>query len=134
VLALAAPAAARAADSAPNSPYGDASVQTVDLSGSWNFTPVSPAAATTTIQVPGGGWYKQGFTTTKEAIYSRQITIPDTGSAQVTKLTLGAVNNQSTLSITPVGGATQVVGTNMSAFSPSTFDLTPYVTPVRRTR
>ncbi len=134
LAALAAPAFAStgwAADTPPNSPYGDASVQTVDLSGTWNFTPLHPAAAQTTILVPGGGWYKQGFTTTQEALYSRQITIPNSGAPQVTQLAFGAVNNQATVTISGPGlpAAGQLVATNMTAFMPSTFDLTPYVTP-----
>jgi hypothetical protein len=42
--------------------------------------------------VPGGGWYKQGFTTTNEADYSKTIAIPDLGQPQVTKIKFGAVN------------------------------------------
>src|SRR3954449_13344723 len=39
---------------------GDAAIGSVDLAGQWSFTPAG--RATTSITVPGGGWYKQGFT------------------------------------------------------------------------
>ena len=101
------------------------SVQSVDLSGPWSFIPISPVASTpTTINVPGGGWAVQGFTTTAEAVYSRTITIPDTGQPQVTKLEFGAINYQASLYING-----HFVQTNMSAFTPSVFDITSFVTP-----
>ena len=71
-------------------------VQTVDLSGTWTFKPTSPSGNQTTIQVPGGGWKKQGFTC-KEADYSRSITVPNIGQPQVTKIKFGAVNYQADL-------------------------------------
>lgn len=99
-----------------------AATTTVDLSGTWNFTPQGGTA--TTIQVPGGGWYKQGFTSVSEATYARSITIPNTGQPQDDVVTFGAINHQATLSINGT-----VVGTNMTAFTPSSFDITNYVTP-----
>ncbi len=117
----------------------------VDLAGTWDFEVVqttectgvfpsypigpqtcvdTPSDQMTTIQVPGGGWYKQGFTTVSEAIYSRDIAIPDLGTAQATKLHFGAINHEATLSIDGVD-----VATNMTAFTDSTFDLTHYVEP-----
>ena len=39
---------------------GNAAIASVDLSGTWSFTPTGRGA--TSIVVPGGGWYKQGFT------------------------------------------------------------------------
>src|SRR5687767_2389705 len=54
---------------------GNAAIGSVDLAGRWSFTPAGRAA--TTITVPGGGWYKQGFTDVSEATYSRTITVPD---------------------------------------------------------
>ena len=119
------PAAAAVAAPAVQDGYAVANngaVASVDLAGTWNFTPLDPAAGTTTIQVPGGGWIKQGFTTTKEARYSRTVTIPSTGGPQTVMLELGAVNHQATLRI----GST-VVGTRTTSFTPSTFDLTPHV-------
>ncbi|MBO0864383.1 MAG: hypothetical protein J2P16_04840, partial [Mycobacterium sp.] len=80
--------------------------------------------STTRIAVPGGGWYKQGFTGLAEATYSRQITIPDTGRPQLDKITFGAVNHEATMYVDGTK-----VGTNTTSFTPSTFDLTPYVQP-----
>ena len=54
----------------------------------------APASERTTIQVPGGGWIKQGFTDVSEAIYSRVIDVPDIHSPQATKLVFGAVNHR----------------------------------------
>ena len=62
----------------------------VDLSGAWTFTPEGGEPAT--IQVPGGGWLKQGFTC-EAGTYQRRITIPDTGRPQAVRLELGAVNH-----------------------------------------
>ncbi len=80
--------------------------------------------------MPGGGWIKQGFTNVSEAIYSRVIDVPDIHSAQATKLVFGAVNHQATLTIQSIhGGPVQTVGTNTTSWTPSSFDLTPYVRP-----
>ena len=78
--ALAAPGApgamgAVAAAGADGLAAGNAAIASVDLSGTWSFTPAGRAA--TSIVVPGGGWYKQGFTDVNEAVYSRSITVPD---------------------------------------------------------
>jgi Glycosyl hydrolases family 2, TIM barrel domain len=128
---------------------GPRPVRSVDLAGTWGFqtvqtTTCSPAAIPvgpqpcvnapadrhTTIQVPGGGWVKQGFTDVSEAIYSRVIDVPDIRSPQVTKLVLGAVNHRATLTIQSArGGPVQTVGTNTTSWTPSSFDLTPYVRP-----
>jgi len=100
-------------------------VQSVDLSGPWSFTPLG--GRTTTVQVPGGGWYKQGYTETAEAVYSRTITIPATGATdapRVTKLEFGAINHQASLYINGT-----YLQTNVTSFTPSVFDITKYVTP-----
>ncbi len=94
----------------------------VDLSGTWTFTPLGAAA--TTIQVPGGGWYKQGFTTITQADYQTTIVIPNTGQPQITKVQFGAVNYEADLYINNV-----LVGTNLTSFTPSCFDITPFVRP-----
>lgn len=95
----------------------------------------APASERTTIQVPGGGWVKQGFTDVSEAVYSRVIAIPDIHSLQVTKLVFGAVNHRATLTIQPLhGGPVTTVGTNTTSWTPSAFDLTPYVRPGGRYR
>ena len=100
----------------------DAAVASVDLSGSWSFTPAGQG--TTSITVPGGGWYKQGFTNVAEAVYSRTITVPDSGQPQSVWIEFGAVNHQATLSVDG-----RVVATQTTAFTPSNFDITAYVTP-----
>jgi len=99
-----------------------APLSVVDLSGTWTFTPQGSSA--NTIQVPGGGWYKQGFTTVAEADYQRTIVVPNSGGAQLTKIEFGAVNHQAVLYVneTPVG-------TNTTSFTPSSFDITSFVTP-----
>lgn len=97
-------------------------VQTVDLSGTWNFTPQGQSQ--TTIQVPGGGWYKQGFTGISEADYSRSITIPNTGQPQVTILKFGAVNYEADVYINNT-----LVGTSIQSFTPASFNLSSFVTP-----
>ncbi len=83
-----------------------------------------PGASPTTIQVPGGGWYKQGFTTITQADYQRTITIPNSGQPQITRLELGAVNYEADVYIN-----NSLVGTNISSFTPSSFDLSGFVTP-----
>ena len=98
--------------------------QVVDLAGTWNFTPVAPAGPATTIQVPGGGWYKQGFTAVDEADYSRAITIPNLGQPQVTKIKFGAVNYQADLYVNNT-----FVASSTQAYTPATFDLTNVVAP-----
>jgi beta-galactosidase/beta-glucuronidase len=94
----------------------------VDLAGTWTFTPLGQSA--TTITVPGGGWYKQGFTTVNEADYQRSITVPNAGVPQTTIIEFGAVNYQAALYINNT-----LVGTNTTAFLPSEFDISNYVTP-----
>src|SRR3954452_22850806 len=46
---------------------GNAAIASVDLAGTWSFTPSGRGA--TSITVPGGGWYKQSFTDVNEAVY-----------------------------------------------------------------
>ncbi|TDB71936.1 RICIN domain-containing protein [Micromonospora sp. KC721] len=122
--ALAAPGAMRAVAAAgvDGVAAGNAAIASVDLSGTWTFTPAGRAA--TTIAVPGGGWYKQGFTDVNEAVYSRSITVPDSGQPQSTWIEFGAVNHQATLSVDG-----QVVATQTTAFTPSNFDITAYAAP-----
>jgi hypothetical protein len=73
-------------------------------------------------------------------VYSRPITVPDSGQSQVTKLVLGAVNHAASVYLTPVGvnPATvgpltlgKPIGTTTTSFTPTSFDLTPYVQPGR---
>lgn len=101
---------------------GDAAIRSVDLAGRWSFTPAGRPA--TTITVPGGGWYKQGFTDVSEATYSRTITVPDSGQPQSAWIEFGAVNHQATLSVDG-----RVVATQTTAYTPSNFDITAFTTP-----
>jgi adhesin HecA-like repeat protein len=101
---------------------GSAALTSVDLGGTWSFTPAGQA--TTSITVPGGGWYKQGFTNVNEAVYSRSITVPDSGQPQATWVEFGAVNHQATLSVDG-----RVVATQTTAFTPSNFDISGYAAP-----
>ncbi len=68
---------------------GNAAIGSVDLAGRWSFTPAGRPA--TTITVPGGGWYKQGFTDVSEATYSRTITVPESGQPQSAWIEFGAL-------------------------------------------
>ncbi|GAB3805753.1 RICIN domain-containing protein [Micromonospora zhanjiangensis] len=101
---------------------GNGAITSVDLAGTWSFTP--SGRGTTSITVPGGGWYKQGFTDVNEAVYTRSITVPDAGRPQSTWIEFGAVNHQATLS---VDGRT--VGTRITSFTPSAFDISAYAAP-----
>jgi hypothetical protein len=101
---------------------GNAAIASVDLAGTWSFAPVG--RATTSITVPGGGWYKQGFTDVTEAVYSRSVTVPNSGQPQSTWIEFGAVNHQATLSVDG-----QVVATRTTAYTPSNFDISAYAAP-----
>ncbi len=94
---------------------------TTSIAGTWDFTPTG--GNKTSIQVPGGGWLKQGINASS-GTYATQITIPDSGAAQTTLIEFGAVNFQATLSVDG-----QQVGTNTTSFTPSIFDVTKFVTP-----
>jgi hypothetical protein len=91
------------------------------IAGTWDFTPAGGAKRT--IQVPGGGWMKQGINASS-GTYATQITVPDSGAAQTTLIEFGAVNFQATLSVDG-----KEVGTNTTSFLPSVFDVTKFVTP-----
>jgi glycosyl hydrolase family 2 len=93
----------------------------VSLAGTWDFTPAGGTA--TTIQVPGGGWAKQGFTQTS-GTYQTRVKVPARGGAQTTLIEFGAVNHEATLSVDGV-----VVGTSTTSFTPALFDLTAFVVP-----
>lgn len=95
---------------------------TQDLAGTWTFTPAG--SSTTTIQVPGGGWYKQGFTNISEADYQTTITVPNAGQPQDTQIEFGAVCYEADLYINNV-----LVGTHITSFTPSNFDISAFVTP-----
>jgi len=94
---------------------------TTSIAGTWDFTPAGGSKRT--IQVPGGGWLKQGINASS-GTYATQITVPDSGAPQTTLIEFGAVNFQSTLSVDG-----KEVGTNTTSFTPSVFDVTKFVTP-----
>ena len=121
--------------------------RTVSLAGSWGFTPVtdtvcvgggpfgtstgpmtctdSPAESRdTTIQVPGGGWLKQGWTDLSVARYHRTIRVPNIPNDQVTLLNFGAINHRATLWVDD-----ELVGTQTTSYTNSVFDITDYVRP-----
>ena len=121
--------------------------RTVSLAGSWGFTPVtdtvcvgggpfgtstgpmtctdSPAERRdTTIQVPGGGWLKQGWTDLSVARYHRTIRVPNIPNDQVTLLNFGAINHRATLWVDD-----ELVGTQTTSYTNSVFDITDYVRP-----
>lgn len=116
------PAAASTSTNIDGFTAGNAALRSVDLAGTWSFTPAGRAA--TSITVPGGGWYKQGFTDVNEATYSRTITVPDSGQPQSTWIEFGAVNHQATLSVDG-----QVVATKTTSFTPSSFDISAFAVP-----
>jgi len=91
------------------------------IAGTWDFTPAGGAKRT--IQVPGGGWLKQGINAAS-GTYATQITVPNSGAAQTTLIEFGAVNYEATLSVDG-----KQVGTNRTSFTPSVFDVTKFVTP-----
>ena len=101
---------------------GPRPVQRIDLAGTWDFDPVEEASGS--IEVPGGGWYKQGYTETLEATYTRRIAIPRRARGKVVKLELGAVNHEATVSVDG-----KEVGTQLTSFTPQSFDLTRFVRP-----
>ncbi|WP_200942935.1 RICIN domain-containing protein [Cellulomonas sp. Root485] len=103
-------------------PAGATATASVDLAGTWSFTPKGRGA--TSITVPGGGWYKQGFTDVTEAVYSRSITVPNSGQPQSTWIELGAVNHEATLSVDG-----RVVATQTTSFTPSNFDISSFAAP-----
>lgn len=126
--------------------------KSVSLAGTWDFTPVKNTVCTgggpfgmttgpmtcvdsaaggqrTTIQVPGGGWLKQGWTELSKAVYGRDIRVPYVAADQVTRLVFGAVNHRATVT---VDGRT--VGTHVTSYTASTFDLTGFVRPGRTHR
>jgi hypothetical protein len=124
-VAQAAPAASTAVPDGVGA--GNGGLASVDLAGSWSFTPAGRAA--TTITVPGGGWYKQGFTDVNEATYARTVTVPNSGQPQSAWIEFGAVNHEATLSVDG-----QVVATRTTAFTPSNFDISASPPPAPPTR
>ena len=63
------------------------------------------------------------------AAYQRTITVPRVATGQTTRLVFGAINHRATVSVDG-----KVVGTNTTAYTDSTFDLTDFVKPGRTHR
>ena len=118
VALLAVPAAAAPALDGVSGPEPLAET---DLAGTWDFGPEGQEA--TTIEVPGGGWFKQGFDV-PQATYERAIAVPDVAAGQVTRLELGAVNHQATVYVDG-----REVGTRTTSYMPQSWDLSAFVTP-----
>ena len=97
-----------------------------DLAGKWRFIP--EGGAPTTIQVPGGGWLKQGFDC-EAATYERSITIPNAHRPQATRLELGAVNHIAEYFLGTSPDNLHPITSEVTAFTPQLIDLTPYVHP-----
>jgi hypothetical protein len=93
----------------------------MSIAGTWDFTPAGGTKMS--IQVPGGGWVKQGINASS-GTYQTQVTVPSSGAAQTTLIEFGAVNFQATLSVDGT-----MVGTNTTSFTPSVFDVTQFVKP-----
>src|SRR5580765_6994489 len=102
-------------------PQSAADPSTTSIAGTWDFTPAGGSKRS--IQVPGGGWLKQGVNASS-ATYATQVTVPASGAAQTTLIEFGAGNFQATLSVDG-----KEVGTNTTSFTPSMFDVTKFVTP-----
>jgi hypothetical protein len=74
----------------------DSELFSKSIEGTWDFTP--KAGTKRSIQVPGGGWLKQGINASS-GTYATQITVPDSGGPQTTLIEFSAINFQATLSV-----------------------------------
>ncbi len=101
-------------------------IHIIQLSGKWSFT--SEGGKTTEIEVPGGGWLKQGFDC-EAATYERDITIPDTEEAFSYMLEFGAVNHESRVFIGQYPSAMKCVHQEVTAFTGQSVNLTGHVEP-----
>ncbi len=99
-----------------------------NLAGTWAFRP--EGGEPTTLQVPGGGWLKQGLDC-EAGTYERWITIPDVGRPQVTRLELGAVNHYAEYYLGQDEQSLSRIYDEVTAFTPQVVDLTPHVRPGR---
>lgn len=90
------------------------------LNGSWSFTPSGRAA--TSITVPGY-WNDSGFTTTKRATYTKNVTVPSAWAGKIIKLDFEGV-----LQVADVYVNGQIVGSHVGGYIPFSFDITNKVT------
>ncbi|MGA2866929.1 MAG: glycoside hydrolase family 2 TIM barrel-domain containing protein [Verrucomicrobiota bacterium] len=98
----------------------------VELSGVWDFRP--EGGSWRSIRVPGGGWLKQGFDC-ESALYQRRIRVPHGPAGQVVRLELGAVNHVTDCFLGGDEASLKKIGSDVTAFTPQVFDLTPHVRP-----
>lgn len=96
----------------------------IDLSGTWSFTPEK--GEKTVIQVPGGGWLKQGFDC-EMGTYERKIKIPKEAKSNVTRLELGGVHHFAEYYISEDGVDYRKIAENVTSFTQQITDLTGYV-------
>ena len=101
-------------------------IKEVTIAGTWDFTP--EGGEKEVIEVPGGGWLKQGFSC-EAGTYERYITIPAVGKPQVTSLELGAVNHLAEYYLGEDENNLKKIQSEVTAFTPQRVDLTPYVQP-----
>ncbi|MDO8685358.1 MAG: glycoside hydrolase family 2 TIM barrel-domain containing protein, partial [Clostridiales bacterium] len=99
-------------------------IREVDLKGTWSFTP--EGGKRVEIQVPGGGWLKQGFNC-EAGTYERYITIPEIDSSCVVNLELGAVNHYAEYYIGKDENSLKKIYEEVTAFTPQAVDLTNHV-------
>lgn len=103
-------------------------IKEINLAGVWGFTP--EGGKRDEIQIPGGGWLKQGFVC-EAGTYERYITIPDTVMPQVTRLEFGAVNHHAEYYIGVDEKSLQKIYDEVTAFTPQIVNLTEHVQPGR---
>ena len=94
-----------------------------DISGEWKFTPENGSQFEVLLS---GGWLKQGFDC-EAGTYERYIDIPDTKFPSVIKIELGAVNHYAEYYIGETEDTLVKIYSEVTAFTPQTADLTPYV-------
>jgi hypothetical protein len=90
------------------------------LNGTWSFTP--SGGTPTSITVPGY-WNDSGFTGTKQATYTRNVTVPSTWAGKIIKLEFEGV-----LHVADVYVNGQFAGSHVGGYIPFSFDVTNKVT------
>lgn len=101
-------------------------VKEINLAGTWDFTPEDGEKQA--IEVPAGGWLKQGFTC-DFGTYERYITIPKVENPGVTRLELEAVNHLAEYYLGEDENNLRKIHSEVTAFTPQSVDLTPHVQP-----
>ena len=101
-------------------------IKEIDLAGQWDFVPENGVGEQLTIQVPGGGWLKQGLDC-EAAVYKRSIYIPDILPGQSVFIHLGAVNHIAAYYIGENENELKKIHEEVTAFTPQLVDLTPHV-------